>query len=110
MLGKYDDPSVPKTLDLLAKFPVEWSANGIQYWYYFHYYAMQGHYQFGGKYWNNWHPQVRELFLSKQNSDGSWDIPPGDSGAESIGPRIYSTAMASLVLEIYMHFLPAYQR
>lgn len=112
LLGKYDDPSVPKTLDLLAKFPVEWSANSIQYWYYFHYYAIQANYQAGGKHWNDWHPRVRELLLDKQNADGSWDVPSGTAeNAGVVGPNnIYWTGMASLILEIYMHFLPAYQR
>ena len=112
LLGKYDDPSVPKTLDLLAKFPVEWSANGIQYWYYFHYYAIQANYQAGGKHWNDWHPRVRELLLDKQNADGSWDVPVGTAeNAGVVGPNnIYWTGMATLVLEVYMHFLPAYQR
>lgn len=110
LLGQYNDALIPPALEYLSKIPIQWGGGGVGYFFYFHYYAIQSHYQFGGKYWNNWHPQVRELFLSKQNSDGSWDLPPGDSGAESVGPGIYSTAMASLVLEIYMHFLPAYQR
>ena len=29
----------------------------------------------------------------------------------TVGPnKVYWTAMASLILEIYMHYLPAYQR
>ena len=41
-----------------------------------------------------------------------WDLPPGTAEAEgTVGPnKIYWTAMASLILDIYMHFLPAYQR
>ena len=44
---------------------------------YFHYYAIQAFYQAGGKEWNDWHPEVRELLLKHQNNDGSWDVPPG---------------------------------
>ena len=79
----------------------------------FHYYAIQASYQAGGATWNDWHPKVRELLLSKQNGDGSWDVPPGtaESNEGDVGPnKVYWTAMATLVLEIYMHFLPAYQR
>ena len=57
--------------------------------------------------------KVRELLLSKQNADGSWDVPPGTAEASEgvVGPnKVYWTAMASLILEIYMHYLPAYQR
>lgn len=112
LLGRYDDPSIAPTLDYLNKLPVEWKASAVTYFYYFHYYAIQAQYQAGGNSWNEWHPRIRELLLEKQNTDGSWDLPPGTSEGENIvGPnKVYWTAMASLVLEIYMHFLPAYQR
>jgi uncharacterized protein YfaS (alpha-2-macroglobulin family) len=112
LLGRYDDSSIAPALDVLNKFPVQWQSPQVNYFYYFHYYAIQAQYQAGGASWNEWHPRVRELFLEKQAADGSWELPPGDSETEAnVGPnRIYSTAMASLILEIYMHFLPAYQR
>jgi hypothetical protein len=113
LMGRYDDPRIPKTLDYLAQFkPTDrWQAAGL-YFYYFHYYAIQAHYQAGGKHWNDWHPAVRELLLAHQNADGSWDNPPGGVEAEgTVGPnKVYWTAIGSLVLEIYLHFLPAYQR
>lgn len=107
-----EDPSIQKALDYLAPTEIKWQGGPVQYFYYFHYYAIQGHYQAGGKYWNDWHPRIRQLLLDKQNVDGSWDVPPGTAENEGVvGPnKVYWTAMASLVLEIYMHFLPAYQR
>jgi hypothetical protein len=104
--------TVDKALDYMKQAPVAWDAAGLQYFYYFHYYAIQGEYQAGGQAWNDWHPRVRELLLSKQNADGSWDVPTGTAENEgTVGVnKVYWTAMASLVLEIYMHFLPAYQR
>jgi hypothetical protein len=112
LLGKFDDPRVVRSLEALRKYPVKWDQS-IQYFYYFHYYAIQASYQAGGATWNDWHPRVRELLLAKQHPDGSWDVPPGTAEASEgvVGPnRVYWTGMASLVLEIYMHFLPAYQR
>lgn len=112
LLGKFDDPTIPKALETLRKYPIRWDAS-VPYFYYFHYYGMQASYQTGGQHWNDWHPKVRELLLSKQNADGSWDVPPGTSEANEgvVGPnKVYWTAMASLILEIYMHYLPAYQR
>jgi hypothetical protein len=52
------------------------------------------------------------MFLAQQNPDGSWDNPAGGSeNAGTVGDnKVYWTAMSSLILEIYMHFLPAYQR
>ena len=90
----------------------DWAGGGATYFYYYHYYAIQAFYQHGGKNWNEWHPPVRELLLSKQNKDGSWDVPPGTAEA-AYSPaenKAYSTALATLVLNIYQHFLPAYQR
>jgi hypothetical protein len=112
LLGKFDDRGVSRALETLRKYPVKWDAS-IQYFFYFHYYAIQASYQAGGASWNEWHPKVRELLLSKQNADGSWDVPPGtaESNVGVVGPnKVYWTAMGSLILEIYMHFLPAYQR
>jgi hypothetical protein len=112
LCGRYDDPAIPLALDYISKLPVKWDNSGAQYFYYFHYYAIQAQFQAGGKHWNDWHPKVRELLLSKQNPDGSWDVPPGTAENEGVvGPnKVYWTAMSSLVLEIYMHYLPAYQR
>jgi len=112
LLGKQDDPTVLAALNYLANAPVEWGANQVSYFYYFHYYAIQAQYQAGGKYWNDWHPRVRELLLAHQEPDGSWGLPPGtQEGEGTVGPnRVYWTAMSCLVLEVYMHFLPAYQR
>ena len=68
----------------------QWDNSGLGYFFYFHYYAIQAHYQFGGKHWNDWHPRVRELLLDKQNADGSWDVPGGT--AENAGVVVISTA------------------
>lgn len=113
LLGRYDDPLVEPTLDLLASVPVDWSGRGgVNWYYYFHYYAMQANYQAGGEYWDNWHPRVRRVLLREQQDDGSWSVPPGTSEGEgTVGRnRVYYTSMATLILEIYMHYLPAYQR
>jgi hypothetical protein len=112
LLGKPDDPQVIRTLDYLAPTRVAWQGGGANYFYYFHYYAIQAFYQGGGKHWNEWHPQVREMLLEKQNKDGSWDVPPGTAEV-AYAPadnKTYSTALATLILNIYMHYLPAYQR
>lgn len=112
LLGYHEDPTIPPALDYLTTLPVEWSnAGGIDYFFYFHYYAIQATYQAGGKHWADWHPRVREMLLTKQNANGSWDFPGGGESEGVVGPnKVYWTSMATLVLEVYMHFLPAYQR
>ena len=43
--------------------------------------------------------------------DGSWNVPGGGESDGVVGPnKVYWTSMATLVLDVYMHFLPAYQR
>jgi len=109
LLGKYDDPRIPSSLDYVLTLTPAWPGPA-NYFYYHHYYAIQAMYQAGGKHWNEWHPRVRELLLEKQNKDGSWDVPPGTAEASIPDGKVYSTAMATLVLNIYLHYLPAYQR
>jgi hypothetical protein len=111
LLGKYDDPQIAKTMDMLTGYKATWGPQGgPNYFFYYHYYAIQAFYQFGGKHWNNWHPQIRDLLLEKQNADGSWDVPPGTAEVSIDPNKVYSTAIATLVLDIYLHYLPAYQR
>jgi hypothetical protein len=112
LLGKPEDPGIPNTLKYLDTIPIQWGGGNPQYFYYFHYYAVQAYYQAGGKEWNEWHPRIRELLLEKQNADGSWDVPPGSAETAYVpaDSKVYSTAIATLVLNIYMHYLPAYQR
>lgn len=113
LLGAYNDTQIPKTLDWIAgQVKPTWDNSGANYFYYFHYYAMQAFYQHGGKQWNGWHAPIREMLLSRQNRDGSWDVPAGtaEGGYASPANKTYSTALATLVLNIYQHFLPAYQR
>lgn len=115
LLGEYKDQTVVKAQKQLSIIPIQWgngpAAGGPNYFYYFHYYAIQAAYQAGGNEWNAWHPRIRELLLAHQNADGSWEVPPGTTEG-SVDPqnKVYSTAMALLVLDIYSHFLPAYQR
>ncbi|MBC8354897.1 MAG: terpene cyclase/mutase family protein [Planctomycetes bacterium] len=113
LLGHYDDPLLEPTLDYLSNVPVQWgNSGGVNWYYYFHYYAMQANYQAGGVYWDDWHPRVRKMLLREQHDDGSWSVPPGTSEGEgTVGVnRVYYTSMATLILEVYMHYLPAYQR
>lgn len=112
LLGHYEDESVTKALDYLSTLPVEWgNGGGVNYFFYFHYYAIQAHYQAGGEHWANWHPRMRELLLEHQEPDGSWGNPGGAEKEGVVGVnKVYWTSMATLILEVYMHFLPAYQR
>ena len=73
--------------------------------------------QLGGDSWARWKTEVRTVLLEKQFQEkvdskgrdlrGSWDP---DTTWGAWGGRIYSTAMATLILETEMRYLPAEKR
>lgn len=105
LLGQYDDETVLKGLAYLDKNQMR---AGAAWFYYTQYYAMQAHFQAGGDAWNNWHPKIRDVLLKTQNEDGTW---PGYAEEAYNGQaKTYSTSLGSLILSVYLHYLPAYQR
>jgi squalene cyclase len=71
------------------------------------YNATLAMYQAGGDNWNKWNDAVRDAVVAKQIQGtgchrGSWD-PKGTFGGDD-GGRIYSTALATLMLEVYYRF------
>jgi len=71
------------------------------------YNATQAMYQAGGDNWNRWNGAVRDAVVANQSKGpgcqrGSWD-PRGTRGGGA-GGRIYSTALATLMLEVYYRF------
>lgn len=105
LLGAFDDPAVTNGIDYLSKINF---GHGVGHFFYMAYYGMQAHFQAGGDSWARWHPRTRDFLLNNQNDDGSW---PGWSEQKFNGPaNCYSTAFAAMSLEVYMHYLPAYQR
>jgi len=71
------------------------------------YNATLAMYQAGGDNWNRWNDAVRDAVVANQSKGpgcerGSWD-PRGTFGGDQ-GGRIYSTALATLMLEVYYRF------
>jgi hypothetical protein len=78
--------------------------------YYYWYYGTLAMYQYGGRPWDDWNAVVRDSLISLQRQDGvaagSWD--PNDPWGR-YGGRLYSTALATLTLEVYYRLLPLYR-
>jgi hypothetical protein len=78
--------------------------------YYYWYYGTLAMYQHGGRAWQDWNSTVREVLISEQvtsgKNAGSWA--PKDQWGR-YGGRLYSTALATLTLEVYYRFLPLYR-
>ena len=99
-------PASAEAVEFLMKNQPRRSETNFYYWYY----GTLAMYQYGGKSWQEWNEQLRDKLIDAQSTSGdlagSWD-PRGPWG--SYGGRIFSTALATLSLEVYYRFLPLYQ-
>jgi hypothetical protein len=77
---------------------------------YFNYYASQVLHHIGGTNWQRWNPKMRDYLVRSQATDGheagSWYFPEAHS---TPGGRLYTTAMATMTLEVYYRYMPMYK-
>jgi hypothetical protein len=77
---------------------------------YFDYYATLVLHHLRGKEWENWNETMRDYLVSTQDrrghQTGSWHFQDKHG---SVGGRLYTTAMAIMVLEVYYRYLPLYE-
>ena len=100
-----EHPACNETGDfLLTELPGSGMANDY-YWYY----ATIAMYQLQGDYWQRWNEALQTTLLGRQVKDGplagSWNT---DTLWGGYGGRVYTTAIATLALEVYYRFLPLY--
>ena len=78
---------------------------------YYNYYATQVLRHWGGKPWQRWNPKMRDHLVRTQASEGfesgSWYF---TGGRGDVGGRLYNTAMAVMILEVYYRYMPLYQQ
>ncbi len=76
---------------------------------YYNYYATQVLFHYGGENWSKWNRSLRDYLVetqAKQGAEaGSWFFAEGDHGAQR-GGRLYCTALAALILEVYYRYPP----
>jgi hypothetical protein len=120
-----EETPVPSAVGLLCRMYLGWSRDttplreGARYLselgpstsdLYFDYYATQVLHHFGTPYWDGWNRLMRDYLISNQaiagHEKGSWHFSDehGDQGG-----RLYSTAMAVMILEVYYRYLPLYE-
>jgi HEAT repeat protein len=84
---------------------------GAEYPAYYWYYGSLAMYQMGGRFWRAWSkPLLTEgipdiQIKGDQCEAGSWDC----GNLDSIGGRVYTTAMCVMTLETFYRYLPALQ-
>jgi hypothetical protein len=76
---------------------------------YYNYYATQVMHHFGGAAWESWNPSMRDHLIATQadagHEAGSWYF---DEPRTRSGGRLYNTAMAVMILEVYYRYMPLY--
>jgi prenyltransferase beta subunit len=99
--GKFEDNSVTRGLNFLARFvPGRDQIEEQGHFFYGQYYAVQAMFLAGGKYWGEWYPAIRELLVSRQDkAAGNWE--------GEVDPD-YCTAMALIILQMPNRYLPVF--
>jgi hypothetical protein len=92
---------------LLQQHPPKGNDTDIYYWYY----ATQAFHHYGGREWDQWNRQMRDLLVFSQiqrgANAGSWDPEGPHAGS---GGRLYMTSLATCTLEVYYRHLPIFRR
>jgi prenyltransferase beta subunit len=103
--GVYEGREVERGLAYLDQFLPRPGGIGAQtqsgHFFYGHYYAVQAMWQADGERWSQWYPAIRDLLVSRQQTDGSWE--------DSVCAE-YGTAMATIILQMPDSSVPIFQR
>ncbi|MBL9078071.1 MAG: terpene cyclase/mutase family protein [Planctomycetes bacterium] len=103
--GEYDSPIIRDALDFLDRQYRDFSreSQNHYFFYYGHYYAVQAYYITGDPKWTEYFRFMKRTLLAQQQSDGSWPCRVGPGAA-------FGTAVATLILQIPLQYLPIFQR
>jgi hypothetical protein len=108
--GEYDSAEVKRGINYLYRYyvaahrprsTVEREVRHTFEFLYGQYYAIQAMYQAGGRNWSDYWKRLKAELLAFQYTDGRWQ--------DLVGPN-YATAMATLILQIPLDYLPIFQR
>lgn len=106
-----DAENSPEAVDeaatyLMDELPQQRTAN-FYYWYY----ATLALFQRQGNDWQRWNEALQAELLARQRWDGTFagSFDPNDLWG-GYGGRVYSTALATLCLEVYYRYLPLHGR
>ena len=127
----YTEPGAGRAttaIGLLARMHLGWSrdnpalARGVRWLsqqgpsagdMYYNYYATQVMRHWEGDAWKKWNKVMRDQIVQTQAAEGheagSWFTSGGDHGSRK-GGRLYCTAMATMILEVYYRTMPLYKQ
>jgi len=103
--GIYDDEIIRRALEFMSSKMPDFNRqySGHYFFYYGHYYAVQAFYIAGGQAWTTYFRSIRRQLLDIQQPSGAWLTTTGPGEA-------FSTAVATLILQIPYQYLPIFQR
>ncbi len=103
---KKDNPALQDGAAFLAK-------TGPTSDLYYDYYATQIMHHMEGEVWISWNKRMKELILKSQSNQdheaGSWHAGFDKGHAATAAGRLYSTSLATMILEVYYRHLPIYR-
>ncbi len=80
---------------------------------YYNYYTTQVMRHWEGEEWKKWNAVMRDMLVKSQATKGhemgSWCVEGADHSTK-MGGRLYCTAMATMILEVYYRHLPIYRK
>jgi len=130
-LGPGEGPSTEATtaIGLLCRMYLGWKRtephleHGVQWLsrrgpngnLYYDYYATQVMIHWEGEPWKRWNAVMRDALVNAQSQagheKGSWFITEGTTTAHNmVGGRLYCTALATMILEVYYRHMPIYAK
>jgi hypothetical protein len=104
---KKDHPALNRGLDRLAKMGPN---NNL----YYDYYGTQVMHHVEGDRWVAWNSKMRDMLVKAQakqgHEQGSWYEGFEAGHGPEVGGRIYTTSLATMILEVYYRHLPIYSQ
>ena len=103
--GQYDNPRAQQALEFVEQHLSPRLGHAPEYYghyYYAHLYMAQVMYLAGEDRWQQYFPAMRQVLISKQDKDGSWE-------GDHVGTT-YGTAVALIILQLPYKSLPIMQR
>lgn len=101
----------PEQIDEAARYVIQNEPTRDEIDLYYCYYGTLSMYQMQDESWKRWADRMQPKLLQAQNKggefSGSWNPECRWGG---YGGRVYSTAMATLSLEVYFRYLPIYRK
>lgn len=106
-----DSENTPAALDEAAAYVIEERPSNKAPNYYYWYYGTLAMFQRQGSDWQRWNAALQAELLARQQWNGSLagSYDPDDLWG-GYGGRVYSTALATLCLEVYYRYLPIHGR